>query len=73
VPSAVTPDDPTGIDEDAGLELIVPQFTLGDNTADYTVDSGASHNIVNCVDGIGDAVSMVSVDPKAAVANGCTK
>jgi hypothetical protein len=73
VPSAVTPDDPTGIDEDAGLELIVPQFTLGDNTADYTVDSGASHNIVNCVDGIGDAVSMVSVDPKAALAEGCTK
>lgn len=73
VPSAVTPDDPTGIDEDAGLELIVPEFTLGDNTADYTVDSSASHNVVNCVDGIGDAVSMVSVDPKAAVANGCRK
>jgi len=73
VPMAVTPDDPTGINEDAGLELIVPQVALGGDTADYTVDDGASHNIVNCLDGIGDPVSMVSVDPEAALANGCTK
>ncbi len=73
VPMAVTPDDPTGINEDAGLELIVPEVSLGDSTANYTVDDSASPNIVNCVDGIGDPVSMASVDPEAALANGCTK
>jgi hypothetical protein len=73
VPAAVTPDDPDGIAQDAGLETIVPQLTLGEETADYTVDSSASSDIVQCVDTIGDANTMVSVDPPAAVADGCTR
>ncbi len=76
VPDAITPDDPTGLNQTAGPILISPALSV-DSVFDnnYDIDTADSTNLVTCdvtnADGSETSGTYIAMDPTYAVASGC--
>lgn len=61
------------MNQDAGLIIIEPGVDLDGYVESYDIDTSHSQNLVSCIDPETElATTFVSVDPQAALANGCT-